>query len=524
MKTAHAAAFQRPNPPAVLPALRAQRFVQRQCSACGGHAAAGEECESCAKKKAPAGADAPAVMASRFGHDFSSVPVRGLGTVKISQTDDPLEREADRVAAQVVAAQPPQAISGARHGPAMLHREPTGALPAAAAPDVDDDDGDVDEEADAAVEVELTGDESGRPKLSAGAESSGARAPVSIPSGGRPLEAPTRNFMEQRFAHDFSAVRVHTDNAAAASAAQIQANAYTFGNDVVFAAGRYAPETSDGRRLLAHELTHVVQQQAGRGTSALHRDAQRDKKRRRRVDGPLKPSGRKRSSSEKKAKPKCGPKTCDGNCTGAVNTFVHHPNCGNETCPPGPAASSANFIRHLDVDLTTQMVVADMGDKTKTTSKIGPFLSSPNPSTTPVGMHTIGAKCGPCHTNNDAHGMAWFTGFVGLEFGFHNSQRVAAGTHSLGCVRVPCSRAQWIHDNTASGVTTVCVHKGGHCGRGAKKGADKGGAKKSDAGKKKANAHGGGSAPPPPAAKAPLPVSVNEPGDEIFADEFEDMA
>lgn len=521
MKAAQALAHERVSP-VVLPALRAQRFVQRQCSGCGGHAAAGEECESCAKKKA-ADTQNATVMPSRFGHDFSTVPVHGLGTVRISQADDPLEREADRVAAQVVAARPPQAISGARHGPATLHREPAG-MPAAAAATEVDDEADEDEADDDAVEVELTGDESGRPKLSAGAASSGARAPVSIPSGGRPLDAPTRNFMEQRFAHDFSAVRVHTDAAAAASAAQIQANAYTFGHDVVFGAGRYAPETSDGRRLLAHELTHVVQQEAGRGSNALHRDAKRDKKRRRRVDGPLKPSGRKRSSSEKKAKPKCGPKTCDGNCTGAVNTFVHHPNCGNETCPPGPAASSANFIRHLDVDLTTQMVVADMGDKTKTTSKVGPFLSSPNPSTTPVGMHTIGAKCGPCHTNNDAHGMAWFTGFVGLEFGFHNSQRVAAGTHSLGCVRVPCARAQWIHDNTASGVTTVCVHKGGHCGRGAKKGAAKGGAKKGDSTKKKANSHGGGAAPPPPASKAPLPVSVNEPGDEIFADDFDEMA
>lgn len=86
-------------------------------------------------------------------------------------------------------------------------------------------------------------------------------------SPGRPLDSVTRTFMEQRFEHDFSRVRVHTDERAAESARAVNAVAYTVGGDVVFAPGRYAPETARGRELLAHELTHVVQQR-GRGGDA----------------------------------------------------------------------------------------------------------------------------------------------------------------------------------------------------------------------------------------------------------------
>lgn len=81
-------------------------------------------------------------------------------------------------------------------------------------------------------------------------------------SGAR-LDAGTRRFFEPRFSADFSQVRVHSDAAAAASAQLVNAEAYTAGNDIVFGAGRYAPGTPAGRRLLAHELAHVVQQARG---------------------------------------------------------------------------------------------------------------------------------------------------------------------------------------------------------------------------------------------------------------------
>jgi hypothetical protein len=79
-------------------------------------------------------------------------------------------------------------------------------------------------------------------------------------SSGAPLTPAVRSEMETRIGHDFSAVRVHTDERAQRSAAELNAEAFTVGHDIAFAQGRYAPESSLGRRLLAHELTHVVQQ------------------------------------------------------------------------------------------------------------------------------------------------------------------------------------------------------------------------------------------------------------------------
>ena len=79
-------------------------------------------------------------------------------------------------------------------------------------------------------------------------------------STGQPLDAGTCAFMEPRFGHDFSSVLLHTDAKAAESARAVNALAYTVGSDVVFGAGQYAPHTSAGKRLLAHELAHVVQQ------------------------------------------------------------------------------------------------------------------------------------------------------------------------------------------------------------------------------------------------------------------------
>ena len=77
---------------------------------------------------------------------------------------------------------------------------------------------------------------------------------------GQSLNASTRAFMEPRFGHDFSKVRIHTDKRAADSAHAVSALAYTVGHDIVFATGQYMPNTMSGKRLLAHELTHVVQQ------------------------------------------------------------------------------------------------------------------------------------------------------------------------------------------------------------------------------------------------------------------------
>jgi hypothetical protein len=109
---------------------------------------------------------------------------------------------------------------------------------------------------------------------SAGTAAGGA-APASVHSAlqsrGQSPDAATRTFAQAHFGRDIADVRVHTDAAAAQSAQEIGARAYTSGRDIVFGPGQYAPHTAAGQRLLAHELTHVAQQQSGR-VSAVQRD------------------------------------------------------------------------------------------------------------------------------------------------------------------------------------------------------------------------------------------------------------
>jgi hypothetical protein len=92
---------------------------------------------------------------------------------------------------------------------------------------------------------------------------------ASLRGGGQPLPAHSRAFFEPRLGADFSHVRIHSDDRAAESAEAIDALAYTAGKDVVFGRGQYSPQSNAGRYLLAHELTHVVQQTAGRNSAGL---------------------------------------------------------------------------------------------------------------------------------------------------------------------------------------------------------------------------------------------------------------
>jgi hypothetical protein len=84
-----------------------------------------------------------------------------------------------------------------------------------------------------------------------------------IRQSGEPLDPGVRRSMEAALGHDFGDVQVHHDSGAGESAKSVQAHAYTVGNHVVFGDGRYQPDTADGQRTLAHELTHVVQQRQG---------------------------------------------------------------------------------------------------------------------------------------------------------------------------------------------------------------------------------------------------------------------
>ena len=104
------------------------------------------------------------------------------------------------------------------------------------------------------------------------------RGSVEVPSSvtdvlrspGQSLSPAVREFMEPRFGQDFSHVRVHADSAAASSARDVNASAWTVGKDIAFASGRYEPSTPEGSRLLAHELAHVAQQSAAGAVGLAH--------------------------------------------------------------------------------------------------------------------------------------------------------------------------------------------------------------------------------------------------------------
>lgn len=158
----------------------------------------------------------------------------------VSQAGDPYEREADRVADQVMRMlAPPSSGHGLSIMPATSRQAQRKCAKC--------------EEAEGKLQR----------KESVGAEASVTAPPIvhqTLSSPGQPLDAATRAYFEPRFGHDFSAVRIHTDTRAAESARAINARGYTVGNQIAFAAGRHSPETSEGRRLLAHELMHVIQQ------------------------------------------------------------------------------------------------------------------------------------------------------------------------------------------------------------------------------------------------------------------------
>jgi hypothetical protein len=151
----------------------------------------------------------------------------------VTEVNDPLEREADRVADQVMRIPDRELSVGV--APMQISRKC----------------------ACCEKEKEPQRKESG-PQAQSGDASALMHGVLHSP--GQPLGAATRAYFEPRFKHDFSQVRIHTDETAGRSALAIAAKAYTVGHHLVFRPGRYAPESWDGRRLLAHELTHVVQQ------------------------------------------------------------------------------------------------------------------------------------------------------------------------------------------------------------------------------------------------------------------------
>ncbi len=174
--------------------------------------------------------------------------------LRISTPGDVFEREADRVAEQVMRMPDPRlSASDGDSSPANGTVSQGGTIQRVCASCSEDEE---------LIQAKTAGGQAPEvtSTISAGIQS--------LQGGGQPLPGPTRSFFEPRIGADFSKVRVHNDTRAASVARSINARAFTLGHNVVFGTGEYAPGTSSGRKLFAHELTHVVQQNEGARPSA----------------------------------------------------------------------------------------------------------------------------------------------------------------------------------------------------------------------------------------------------------------
>jgi len=177
-------------------------LIQGAC-ACGGNAGMSGQCDECKAKH------------------LTGIQAK----LKVSAPNDAYEQEADRVAEQVVSTSGTQFVSAGSNAAPALQTKKT--------------DSTVSNKSETSLPSPVVG------------------------SNGQTFGGGERNFMENRFGHDFSNVRIHTGTSANQSADAIQAKAYTYGNNIVFAKGQYQPDSYQGKKLLAHELTHVLQQSAG---------------------------------------------------------------------------------------------------------------------------------------------------------------------------------------------------------------------------------------------------------------------
>ncbi len=211
----------------------------------------------------------------RFGYNFSQLPVTA-GAIQtklvMNKPGDTYEQEADRVAEEVMRMQKAPIESACACGGAHPKEQ---------------------------AEAHGKGRQGLQTKQIGAGDLGQTEAPPSVQkvlrSPGQPLDRATRAFMETQLAYDFSSVRVHADKRASYSARDIAANAYTVGNHIVFGAGQLNPGSSVGRRLLAHELTHVIQQ-GHAGRLSLQRDKRKDKAQEKERPKQAAPAAREQSS------------------------------------------------------------------------------------------------------------------------------------------------------------------------------------------------------------------------------------
>ncbi|HEX8558108.1 MAG TPA: DUF4157 domain-containing protein [Pyrinomonadaceae bacterium] len=318
----------------------------------------------------------------------------------------------------------------------------------------------------------------GKAELSRAADARGSSPSVAptlvheaLGESGSPLDASTRAFMEPRFGHDFARVRIHSGGRAAASARAVGASAYTVGRDVVFGEGQYEPGTARGRRLLAHELTHVVQQrdatphaglqaralEVGRSHTPAEREADAVAERVLAGEGAGPISGAPSASVQRQGEG-------EGGAGGGGGSGGGKGSGGGGGGSPAPPPHISTI--HVDMN-TPQNVTLDWSDGTNTAGiqcSTGRGKTCPRPcdpprnavngsNCTPDGTFTVDAKY-----RRTGGGLNYFVSFVAARsIGLHEYSPVDGTPLSHGCVRLHTADAQTVYNGSVPNTTQVAV-------------------------------------------------------------------
>jgi len=319
---------------------------------------------------------------------------------------------------------------------------------------------------------------------------------------GAPLHANVRTPMERAFNHDFSRVRVHHDSAAGDSARLVGARAYTVGDHIAFGAGAYEPSTEAGRRLLAHELAHTIQQRDSGAELAPSLEIGS-------ADSPAEGEADRVADAVIAGKP--AGTIGRGAAVVARQRHSGHSHAAQPSPPPPPppemcrrrhhvrvagfdGTAQGAHISHIDVlirahgrariQLTWAHLLPNTPVPPGTLSGStgaglcqmqfpGEAAARPVDCSNPSDANTRDTLCTPLddfriqghqcalHDDSRATRVSWF--LIQRVVAFHNYPTVPRFPGSHGCVRVAPARgvggADWIHDNTIANVTTVHVHR-----------------------------------------------------------------
>jgi hypothetical protein len=204
-----------------------------------------------------------------FGGACHTCPTQVQAKLAVGAPDDEYEREADRAAERVMrmpgpAGELPRTDQERKKEEPIQPVTPAGRMPPSIQRQIDPEEEEDELEEDETVRAKS--DASPAPKIG-GAVQGRIQA---MRGGGRQLDPEARAFLEPRFGADFSRIRIHDQPAAAGSARSLSARAFTLGRDIFFSGGEYSPGTRSGKKLLAHELAHVIQQ-AGEKSERIQR-------------------------------------------------------------------------------------------------------------------------------------------------------------------------------------------------------------------------------------------------------------